>query len=424
MNIAILGYGIEGESVYNYYHDKFPDASFTAYDNNTEPKNPLPDGVKFVGGVEDFKGITADLAVKTPAIPPWKVHVSGQVTTATREFMQQCVAPIIGVTGTKGKGTTSSLIKSILDAAGKKTWLVGNIGIAALDVLDQISPDDVVIYELSSFQLWDIDISPHVAVILGIEPEHLDVHKDFEDYLHAKGHIAHYQKATDSVVYKYTNEFSQALAGLSAGQKVPYLDVSGAHIRGGDFYYTEQKMCSVSDLKIIGTHNAENACAAIAAVREWVQDGDIIAAGLRNFSGLPYRIELIRELNGVSYYNDSYSTAPAATEVALRAVTKPTILIAGGYDRGASYSDLAKKISEHPSIKKTLLIGQTKHKIAEGLKEGTFEFVDSLEETVQRAHDLASDGDAVVFSPGCASFDMFKDFTERGRQFTQLVESL
>src|SRR5207253_581260 len=150
-----------------YYHAKYPDATFVIYDNKQEPKNAVPDGVEFVGGVVDFKGITADLAIKTPAIPPWNVEVSGEVTTMTREFLKQCPAPVIGVTGTKGKGTTSSLIKSILDAAGKKTWLVGNIGVGAFDVLEQIKSDDVVIYEMSSFQLWTLDVSPQVAVVLG-----------------------------------------------------------------------------------------------------------------------------------------------------------------------------------------------------------------------------------------------------------------
>ena len=197
MNIAILGYGVEGESAYRYYRAKYPDAIFTAYDNKPEPKNPLPSDVRFVGNREDFKGITADIAIKTPPIAPWNVGVTGTVTSITREFIKNCPAPIIGVTGTKGKGTTASLIRSILDAAGKKTWLVGNIGIGALDVLDQIQSEDIVVYELSSFQLWDCDVSPHVAVVLGIEPEHLDVHRDFDDYVRAKANIGRHQSNKD-----------------------------------------------------------------------------------------------------------------------------------------------------------------------------------------------------------------------------------
>jgi UDP-N-acetylmuramoylalanine--D-glutamate ligase len=423
MNIALLGYGVEGESAYKYYQAKYPDAIFTAYDNKTETKNPLPDGVKFVGGVKDFKGITADIAVKTPPIAPWNVEVTGEVTTITREFLKNCPAPVIGVTGTKGKGTTSSLIKSILDASGKKTWLVGNIGTGAFDVLNQISPDDIVVYELSSFQLWDADVSPHVAVVLGIEPEHLDVHKDFNDYVRAKANIAKHQKPGDKVIYKKGNQWSEQIAEASAGERIPYLDTAGIHANDGSFYVGEQKLCSTDVLQIPGEHNVENACAAIAAAWEWVQSADVIAKGLASFAGLPYRIQLIRELDGVKYFNDSYSTAPAATNVALNAVAGPVVLIAGGYDRGYAYEDMATVIKRHDSILKTILIGQTGPLVAEHLEANTYELVGNLEEALTRAKDLAR-GATVLFSPGFASFDMFSNFTERGKQFTELVEKL
>lgn len=424
MKIAILGYGIEGESVYNYYHAKFPEAQFVAYDNKSEPKNPLPEGVEFIGGVSDFKGIDADLAVKTPPIPPWQVESSGRVTSVTREFMKLCPAPIIGVTGTKGKGTTSSLIKSILDAAGKKTWLVGNIGLPALDVLDQISPEDIVVYELSSFQLWDADMSPHVAVVLGIEPEHLDVHRDFDDYLNAKSHIVEYQTASDIVVYNATNEHAITLANKSLGMKTPYLADAGVYIHDGYFYVGERQLLSTDAMGIPGEHNKQNACAAIAATWQWIQDSNVIAKGLSGFTGLPYRLQNIREIDGVEYYNDSYSASPQAVEVALKAFSRPVVLIAGGYDRGREYDGLSTFINAQPHVKKTLLIGQTRNKIAAGLPEGSYELHNDLAGVVARAHELAVAGDVVLFSPGCASFDMFKDFNDRGRQFTDMVEKL
>lgn len=424
MNIAILGYGVEGESVYNYYHSKFPNAHFTAYDNNPEPKNAIPDGVEFVGGIKDFKGIIADVAVKTPAIPPWKVEVTGEVTTMTREFLKECPAPVIGVTGTKGKGTTSSLVKSILDAAGKKTWLVGNIGVGAFDVLAQVSPDDIVVYELSSFQLWDIDISPRVAVVLGIEPEHLDVHKDFDDYLNAKGHIAEYQRSSDMVIYKYTNGYSATIAKKSPAQNVPYLSEAGAHIKNGFFYFGDNKICSTEIMRIPGDHNKENACAAIAAVWQWVQDPVVIEKGLSEFEGLPYHIELIRELDGVKYYNDSFSTAPAATQVALKALPNPTVLIAGGYDRGYNYKEMADVILNQQNVKRVLLIGQTGPKVAEYLPRELYEIGEDFQSALNRAREAAVGGDIVLLSPGFASFDMFPNFTIRGQQFTELVNNL
>lgn len=424
MKIAFLGYGIEGESAYNYYHAKFPDAEFTAYDNNAEPKRAIPEGVKFVGGVKDFKGIDADIAIKTPPIAPWNVEVTGEVTSITREFIKNCPAPIIGVTGTKGKGTTSSLIKSILDAAGKKTWLVGNIGVGAFDVLDQVAADDIVVYELSSFQLWNLDVSPHVAVVLGIEPEHLDVHKDLNDYVEAKANIATHQKAGDVVVYKESNNFAAGIAQRSLGEQVPYQHPAYAHVRDDNFYYGEQPICPVDTLRILGVHNQDNACAAIAAAWPWVQDNEAIARGLASFEGLPYRNQFVRELDGVSYFNDSYSTAAAAIDVALNALARPTVLIAGGYDRGFNYDHVADVIAAHEQIKKVLLIGQTGAKVAVHLAEGTYELANDLQQAVNRAHELASEGDAVLFSPGFASFDMFKDFNDRGRQFTELVEQL
>jgi UDP-N-acetylmuramoylalanine--D-glutamate ligase len=455
MNIAILGYGIEGESVYNYYRAKFPNAKITAYDNNDQPKNPLPPDVEFVGGVKDFKGITADLAIKTPAIAPWLVDVSGEATTATREFMSQCPAPIIGVTGTKGKGTTSSLIKSILDAAGKKTWLVGNIGVAALDVLDQIGPDDIVVYELSSFQLWDLDVSPNVAVILAIEPEHLDVHKDFDDYLAAKANIRNYQgPASDYCFYHPTNKYAEQIAvhptfDSEGNWPENWRDVNDwnwnafrynalndrddsvwvARYQTDGFYVSkgkgnDTKICDLDALQLPGDHNKENAAAAISAAMVFTDDFAAVESGLRAFQGLPYRIQLIRELDGARYYNDSYSAAPAATKVAVKALPSPIVLIAGGYDRGADYTDFSHYLNEQPNIKKILLIGQTKDKIAKDLKEGTYELINTLNDAVQRAHELASNEDVVLFSPGCASFDMFKDFNDRGQKFTEAVEKL
>ncbi len=424
MNITILGYGVEGESVYTYYRNKYPDAHFVAYDNNEQPKNPLPPGVDFIGGVKDFKGIDADIAIKTPAIPPWNVEVTGRVTTMTREFLKNCPAPVIGVTGTKGKGTTASLIKSILDAAGKKTWLVGNIGVGAFDVLDKISPDDIVVYELSSFQLWDSDVSPHIAVVLGIEPEHLDVHKDFDDYINAKSNIARYQQSTDVVIYKYTNEYSAEIAAASPGRRIPYLHETGSYTKDGYFYFGDQKICAADVMRIPGDHNKENACAAIAAVWEWVQSPAIIEKGLSEFEGLPFHIELIRELNGVKYYNDSFSTAPAATQVALKAIPDTTLLIAGGYDRGYNYKEMADVILGQHNIKKVLLIGQTGPKIAEYLPRELYEIKDDFQDTVNRARELAGEGDAVLLSPGFASFGMFPNFTVRGQQFTELVEQL
>lgn len=434
MNIAILGYGIEGESVYNYYHAKYPEAIFTAYDNNPEPKNPLPGGMKFVGGVKDFKGITADIAVKTPAIPPWNVEVTGEVTTMTREFLKNCPAPVIGVTGTKGKGTTSSLIKSILDAAGKKTWLVGNIGVGAFDVLNQIQPDDIVVYELSSFQLWDADVSPHVAVILGIEPEHLDVHEGLIDYIAAKSRIAVYQKPDDILIYKADNEYAESIAAAEDSQastKIPYPSKDAAYVQNDVFYYGEQELCSTSVLQIPGVHNQDNACAAITAVWPWVRDGAAIKRGLAAFDGLPHRLKFVRKVNNVDYYDDSVGTTPGSAIAALNSFDQQKVIILGGYDKGAAFDELAKVITQKAeTMRHVILIGYEGPKIETALREVNFDNFTNLgmdvtmDDIVREASKHAKAGDVVLLSPACASFDMFKNIYDRGNQFIQAVQSL
>jgi len=431
MNIAILGYGVEGESVYRYYRAKYPDAVITAYDNKQQPKNPLPTDVQFVGGLKDFTGITADLAVRSPAIPPYAIQVTGSVTTMTREFMKQCPVPVIGVTGTKGKGTTASLIKAILEAAGKTVWLVGNIGVGAFDVLDKIQPNDLVVYEMSSFQLWDLDVSPHVAVVLGIEPEHLDVHKDFAEYVMAKANIAKYQQPQDTMIYRSGNQPAEQISQMSSATKITYPSENGAHVREGLFYYGEQELCSVAALKLPGEHNKDNACAAISATWEWVKDGNVIERGLASFAGLPHRLKLVKSVGGVEYYDDSIATTTGSAIAALAAFGVPKIIILGGSSKGTAYDELAQKIVETTdTMRRVLIIGSEAPKIEEALKAVGFARYSNLgssvtmDEVVKLASTSAEPGDVVILSPACASFDMFRDYADRGDQFIQAVESL
>lgn len=427
MKIAILGYGVEGESVYNYYHAKFSDAEFIVYDNKEEPKNSLPSGVKFVGGVQNFKGIEADLAIKTPAIPPSQVEVTGEVTTMTREFMRECPAPIIGVTGTKGKGTTASLIESILDAAGFRTWLVGNIGVGAFDVLNQITPNDVVVYELSSFQLWDIDISPRTAVVLFVEQEHLDVHASMDEYVMAKSNIARYQTADNIVIYDQSNPYSQAIAVTSPGKKVGYPDMNTAHVKNESFYYGEQRICSVNLLQIHGEHNQLNACAAIDAIWQYTHDSSVIEKGLSTFAGLPHRLQFVRELNGVKYYDDSIATTPTAAIAALRSFTGRKVIILGGSSKGSDFTVLGDELVRHDVF--AILIGDEAQAIARSCDAAGFngyEIIDNptVDLIVQRAAELGQGNATVLLSPASASFGLFKNYADRGEQFSRAVQNL
>lgn len=431
MNIALLGYGIEGESAYKYFRAKYPEAVITAYDQNTEPKNTLPPDIKFVGGVKDFKGITADLAVRTPAIPPWTVQVTGEVTTLTREFLKTIpeTVTVIGVTGTKGKGTVASYIKSILFANGRQAWLVGNIGLGALDIIPQIKPADFVVYEMSSFQLWDLDVSPHVAVVLGIEPEHLDVHKDLSDYVGAKANIAKHQTAEDFIVYKAGNEYAEQIAQLSAGTKIPYPSDEGVHIQDAAFYFAEQEICSVAAVQLPGMHNRENACAAIGAIWHWIKDGDDIERGLMSFHGLPHRLKFIRSVGSVSYYDDSIGTTPGSAIAALASFEQPKVIILGGSNKGADYTELVQKVKDS-DVRRVILIGSEGHAIEQLLKAAGIARYSNLgsnvtmPEIVEAAKNAAQPGDAIVLSPACASFDMFKNYADRGDQFVEAVNAL
>lgn len=429
MNIAILGYGIEGESAYRYYRAKYPNGTITAYDNNEKPKRIIPEDVQFFGGRKDFRGIHADLVIKTPAIAPWLVDADCEVSTLAREFLKLCPATVIGVTGTKGKGTTASFIYSILKASGKEVWLVGNIGIGALDILHKVKKDDLVVFEMSSFQLWNLDISPHIAVVLGIEPEHLDVHRDMEDYVMAKANISKHQHPEDIVIYKKGNEHSERIAKLSKAKKIGYPSHDAAYMQDGQFYYGEQELCSTEAVIIPGIHNLDNACAAISSTWPWVKDGKIIEHGLRSFKGLPHRLKYVRTVSGVDFYDDSIGTTPGSAIAAIESFSKPKILILGGSGKGADYKELVQKI-QASKVRHIVLIGQEAKKFenlfnVSGIKNynnlGTSV---SMKEIVQNAYAYSQPGDIVILSPSCASFDMFTSYEDRGDQFIAAVKKL
>lgn len=431
MNVAIAGFGIEGRANLAYWQSKGD--TVTILDEKVVSE--APDHVQVLSGVDAFRHLDAyDLVVRTASLRPDKLGNARKVWSATNEFFSQCPAPIIGVTGTKGKGTTSSLIASILRAAGKTVHLVGNIGVPALEVLPMISPDDVVVFELSSFQLWDLEKSPHIAVVLMIEPDHMDVHASMDEYIAAKSRIAASQTPADTVIYHPTNQYSRTIAETTAGKKVRYgvMQDGGVYVESNNFCVHSTAICNVSSLQIVGQHNIENACAAISAVRAFddrISFSDI-EIGLQTFAGLPHRLKLIREIDGVRYFDDNYSSAPGATIAAVRSFTEPEIVIVGGYDKGVAFSELAAGLAAQPNLKHILLIGQTKDKIAAALDavglHDRYELRDdtTLASIVERARSIAGQGDVVIMSPGCASFDMFTNFSERGDQFIAIVERL
>lgn len=428
MKIALLGYGIEGESAYKHLKNIHSDAEFVVYDQADEPKNTLPEDVTFMGGVKDFRNIDADLVLRTPAIRPDHITTRGKVTSVTQLFFDACPAPIIGVTGSKGKGTTSSLIASILRASGTTVHLVGNIGEPSLDVLNDIQADHMVVYELSSFQLWDLKKSPHVAVVLMIEPDHLDVHTDMDEYVQAKANIITYQSSDDIVVYNAKNTYATAIVHNAKSAKIPYPSLEHVHVDDSAFYYGDKELCSVDELCLAGLYHRDNACAAIAAVWPWVQDGDVIAEGLRSFHGLPHRLAFVREVGGVKYYDDTIATTPGAAIADVNSFPEPKVLILGGASKGADFTELAEVVAAS-DMRRVILMGEEANAIAIALDKAGVESYCMMREAtmrdvVSRAEEIAEPGDVVILSPACASFGMFKNYKDRGEQFIAAVEEL
>ncbi len=429
MNIAIAGYGVEGEASYHYYNTA--DNDVTILDANDQPSHSLPEDAKSILGEHAFDHLEQfDMVVRTPSLSPSKLGPAKKIWSATNEFFEKCPASIVGVTGTKGKGTTSSLIALMLEKAGRKVHLLGNIGKPALTELPNISKDDIVVFELSSFQLWDLVKSPHIAVVLMVEPDHLNVHKDFEDYVNAKANIGRYQGTDDMLVYHPTNESSARIASESqAGIKKRYLTPEAAHVQDGVIMIDGQAICPVEQVGLHGEYNLQNICAAVSVCWQLGANIDALSSTVKEFKGLEHRLEFVATKQGIDFYNDSYSSAPTATMGAISAFSQPIILIVGGYDRGIDLQPLAKAIWLSPMVKQVIIIGSIRERLAIVLREvGVTNFIisnsQSMDDVVADATEKSHPGDVVLLSPGCASFDMFKDFSERGREFKRVVGEL
>lgn len=432
MKIAILGYGIEGEASYNYWSQDLNN-EITIMDQKV-PDRSIPNGVQTIFGGNYLDNLNGyDLLIRTSGLDKNKIITDGKIWSATNEVFAKCPAEIIGVTGTKGKGTTASIIASIFKSAGRKVWLTGNIGDVLLKDLPNILPTDIVVYELSSFQLWDIEKSPHVAVVTMIEPEHLNVHVDFNDYVNAKSNIRRFQSENDICIYHSTNEYSKLVANATKnGKSIRYgiADDGGVYINDGYFCQNEQNICSTNSLQLVGQHNIENACAAITVAKYYEITDKDIEIGLKEFKGLPYRIEFIREVNGVKYYNDSFSASTPATVSAIKSFSSPEILIIGGVDRGGDFRNIAETIANTNNVKVVVIIGEIRNKLAGIINsmnpKAKIVVTDfqTMPEVFKLANSFAEPGDTLILSPGCGSFDMFKDYYDRGNKFNDEVNKL
>ena len=381
----------------------------------------------------------ADIIFRTPGLRPdvpqiaQAVAAGAELTSEMEAFLNLCPCRIIAVTGSDGKTTTTTIIAGLLKAAGYRTFVGGNIGRPLLCQLDSIRPDDMVVLELSSFQLMTVRQSPGIAVVTNLAPNHLDVHKDMAEYVAAKRNIFAYQDGCDRLVLNADNEITAGFAQEARGAVT--LFSRRRTVEGGVYLREKTVICggrpvlTTDDILLPGLHNLENYMAAVAAVDGLVPD-EAIRDFARTFGGVEHRIELVRELDGVRYYNDSIASSPSRTIAGLRSFAQKVILIAGGYDKHIPYDVLGPEIAK--SVKVLLLTGDTAEKIkaatlaAPGYETGRPDIYDcaDLEAAVAQSRALAVPGDVVILSPASASFDCFKNFEERGKAFKNYVNVL
>lgn len=420
--VAIIGLGLEGKASVEYLTKH--GAKVTVLDQK--------DDENYLQNLDQY-----DLIVRSPGVHINKIKTKTPITSQTKLFFDLCPCTIIGVTGTKGKGTTASLIYEMLKKEGKDAYLGGNIGKPPFEFLDKLTPQSIVVLELSSFQLQDMTKSPHIAVMLMTTSEHLDWHKDTKEYVDAKRNILKHQTSSDFAIVNRDYPASHESDILTEG-KVYYVSrerngYEGCFVEDSVLWIVKNgekmKVISSSQVKIPGKHNLENACAASMAANLSGVSFENIAKVLKEFKGLEHRLELVRVHNGASYYDDSFSTTPETAIAAIEAFKNPEILILGGSSKNSDFTELGRVISSHDNIKAIIGIGKEWPRIKKSIKGqvASSKYIEGLKDMrsiVQKAAELASKGDVVLLSPACASFDMFKNYKDRGEQFKREIEKL
>lgn len=362
----------------------------------------------------------------------------GTVITSEMEvFFELCPCKTIGVTGSDGKTTTTTLISEMLKEQGYTVHLGGNIGRPLLPIIDQIGANDIAVVELSSFQLMSMHSSPDIAVVTNLAPNHLDIHKDLDEYIASKKNLLYHQNAFSKSILNLDNHTTRSMIDICKGQVLMFSRLekvnNGAYFEDGSVYMSNfgkvTKIMERTDIKLVGDHNVENYLAAISAV--W---GMVTAETIKNvatdFGGVEHRMELVREINGTKWYNDSIATNPTRTIAGLNAYNEKIILIAGGYDKHIPYEPVAPAIVK--KVKYLILMGATAKAINDVVvalpnynpADMPIVFVDSMEEAVDKAKQFAKNGDIIALSPASASFDKYKNFEVRGNHFKDIVNSL
>lgn len=453
-SVAIVGLSVEGLDSVKFFEQE--GAEIWCCDRRTKQElgktytdlEPTVKGFQlgeyYLTGLDRFDYIvrTPGMTLRTPEFIALKRH-GKDITSSTNLFFMLCRAPIIGVTGTKGKGTTSTLITQMLKADEKTAWLGGNVGIALLSRVRNIKPTDTVILELSSFQLEDAKQSPHIAVILRTTQEHLanqdklasNFHETREAYVEAKKSIVRYQTAEDIAILNADDPTSRSFAADTPARALYFSRTDSsqaAYVENHTVYVRvsgkAEKICSAWDIKLRGEHNLDNIAAASLAALSAGASLTAIRKAAKAFEGLEHRLETVRTVRGVLYVNDSFSTVPETAIAALESFSEPIILIAGGSEKGSDFTELGKVIKER-KVKTLIAIGKMTERIVTATKNAGYRGkiitgLSNMHEIVSAAAHEATSGDVVLLSPACASFDMFTNYKQRGKLFKHEVSLL
>lgn len=442
--VGVVGIGVSNIPLINFLVEL--DANVTAFDMKNEEK--LGDiaedfknkGVKLSLGENYLDNLTGfDVVFKTPSMRidcdalVRAKEEGAYITSEMEEFVRYCSGKIYGVTGSDGKTTTTTIISKLLIEEGYKTWVGGNIGTPLFAQIEEIKKEDMVVLELSSFQLMTMDLPIDVAICTNLAPNHLDMHKDMQEYIDAKKNIFLYGEESGVLVVNRENDITYSFEKEAKGEVREFSSKrvleKGAYYKDGILYLEGKEVVRRQDILLKGMHNVENYLAAFIATKDDVSI-ETMKKVCETFGGVEHRCEIVRELNGVKYYNDSIASSPTRTLAGLKAFDEKVILIAGGYDKHIPFEPLAEE--GYPFIKKMILVGATKNKIKaafnklkeeKGIDVEIIE-VNTFEDAVNKAKEIAVDGDIVTLSPACASFDMFPNFMERGNKFKELVNAL
>ncbi|WP_040195793.1 UDP-N-acetylmuramoyl-L-alanine--D-glutamate ligase [Candidatus Soleaferrea massiliensis] len=448
-NVAFIGLGVSHADMVKLFVRKGIRVSVLDKRTEEELGKTAADlkmlGVTFVAGRDYLKNLEQyDVVFRTPGMKYYlpelqKARENGVVVTSEMEmFFDLCPCRIFGVTGSDGKTTSTTLIAEMLGAQGRRVHLGGNIGRALMPIIDEIQSDDVAVVELSSFQLISMRRSPDVALITNIAPNHLDMHKDMQEYIDAKKNLIWHQNAFSKTVLNLDNEITRSIAPEVRGQC--YFFSRREPVRYGAFlgedgylYMADKKgvhkLFSREDIRLPGIHNVENYLGAITAVWGSV-DAENIHRVAKEFAGVEHRIEFVRETGGVKWYNDSIATSPTRMIAGLNSFQQKLIVIAGGYDKKIPFAPMVPSVLEH--VKTLILMGKTADAIEQAVtgdpnyRHGKPKILraENMEDAVGKAHKTAAEGDVVMLCPACASFDMYRNFELRGRHYKQIVESL